>query len=112
MCAPRIENYWCTSHPLFTPQLPEVVPLVLHLVDSTAQNPHGQAEYDPLFKVCKPKLESEYNSHEHMSVEGRLGFKQYLKDKPTKWGIKVFVLSDATKGMCVDSRSIQARMVS
>ena len=28
--------------------------------------------------------------------KGRLGFKQYMKDKPTKWGIKVFVLSDAT----------------
>ena len=116
---PRIENYWCTSHPLFTPQLREVMPLVrfqqiyryLHLADSTAQVPHGQPGYDPLFKVRKylgiitPKLESEYNPHEHMSVDeamipfkGRLGFKQYMKDKPTKWGIKVFVLSDATNG--------------
>ena len=32
--------------------------------------------------------------------KGRLGFKQYMKDKPTKWGIKVFVLSDAVTG-CV-----------
>jgi len=30
--------------------------------------------------------------------EGHLSFKQYLKDKPTKWGIKVFVLSDARNG--------------
>ena len=28
--------------------------------------------------------------------KGRLGFKQYLKDKPTKWGVKVWVLADAT----------------
>ncbi len=27
--------------------------------------------------------------------KGRLRFKQYMKDKPTKWGIKVFVLADA-----------------
>ena len=26
----------------------------------------------------------------------RLGFKQYIKNKPTKWGIKIFVLADAT----------------
>jgi len=25
--------------------------------------------------------------------KGRLAFKQYIKNKPTKWGIKVFVLS-------------------
>ena len=30
--------------------------------------------------------------------KGRLSFKQYMKAKPTKWGIKVFVLSDATNG--------------
>ena len=26
---------------------------------------------------------------------GRLGFQQYIRNKPTKWGIKVFVLADA-----------------
>ena len=30
--------------------------------------------------------------------KGRLRFKQYMKDKPTKWGIKAFVLSDARNG--------------
>ncbi len=30
-----------------------------------------------------------------ITFRGRLRFKQYMKDKPTKWGIKVFVLSDA-----------------
>ena len=57
--------------------------------------------YDPMLKVRKyldlitPKLESEYNPHEHLSIDkvamipfkGGLGFKQYIKDKPTKWGI-------------------------
>ena len=49
-----------------------------------------------LFKVRKyldiitPKLESD---------EAMIPFKgNPLKDKPTKWGIKVFVLSDATNG--------------
>ena len=30
--------------------------------------------------------------------KGRLGFKQYMKDKTTKWGTKAFTLSDATNG--------------
>ena len=30
--------------------------------------------------------------------KGRLGFKQYMEDKPTKWGVKVFTLRDATNG--------------
>ncbi len=30
--------------------------------------------------------------------KGRLGFKQYMKAKPTKWGIKVFVLADSING--------------
>ena len=41
--------------------------------------------------------------HQQCSVDeamipfkGRLAFNQYMKDKPTKWGIKVFVLADAT----------------
>ena len=28
----------------------------------------------------------------------RLGIKQYMKDKPTKWGIKVFALAYAKTG--------------
>ena len=62
---------------------------------------YSQPGYDALFKVRKysdlitPNLESEYNPHEPLSVDeamipfkGRLGFKQYMKDKPTK-GVRV-----------------------
>ena len=116
---PRLEMYWSTTHPLFTPELRKVMSLkrfqqiwrFFHLNDSNKQVPHGQLGYDPLFKVrtlldlVSPRLESEYNPHEQLSVDeamikfkGRLGFKQYMKAKPTKWGIKVFVLSDSTNG--------------
>ena len=33
-----------------------------------------------------------------ITFQGRLGFKQYMKDKPTKWGIQAFVLSDSRNG--------------
>jgi len=46
-----------------------------------------------------------YTPHQAVTVDkamipfkGRLNFKQYMKNKPTKWGIKVFVLCDATNG--------------
>ena len=38
------------------------------------------------------------NRWHNYSFKGRLSLKQYMKAKPTKWGIKVFVLSDATNG--------------
>ena len=53
-------------------------------------------------------FESEYNTHEELSVDGtiipfkgRLSIKQYMKDKPTKWRIKAFVLADARNGYTV-----------
>ena len=54
----------------------------LHLADSAGQVP---PEYVTIDKVMIP-------------FKGRLGFKQYMKDKPTKWGIKVFTMSDAANG--------------
>ena len=64
-----------------------------------------------MFKVRKlldlitPKFEQEYIPHTQVTIDeaiipfkGRLSFKQYMKDKPVKWGIKVFVLSDAHNG--------------
>ena len=37
-----------------------------------------------------------YNMHQECSIdEAMIPFKQYLKDKPIKWGIEVFVLADA-----------------
>lgn len=30
--------------------------------------------------------------------KGKLAFKQYIKNKPTKWGVKLWVLSEATTG--------------
>ncbi len=67
--------------------------------------------FDRLFKIrnlldlLTPQFDSQYVPCQQLSVDeamipfkGRLGFKQYLKDKPTKWGIKVFVLSESVSG--------------
>ncbi len=116
---PRIEMYWSQKHALLSQPLSQIMSLTrfeqisryLHICNVSEQIPHGQPGYDPLFKLRKlldmivPKLQSEYNPHEQMSIDeamipfkGRLGFKQYMKAKPTKWGIKVFVLADCING--------------
>jgi len=115
---PQLEMYWSTKHPLINPGLADVFPLVrfqqifrfIHLNDSDQQVGVDQPGY-VLFKVRKfldlitPLFETEYNTQENVSIDeamipfkGRLRFKQYMKDKPTKWGIKVFVLADSTNG--------------
>ena len=115
---PHITMYW-SKHHFLTPSLCSIMTLTrfkqiwryMHLNDSTNFVPHGQPGWDPLFKLrmlldlVTPRLESEYNVHEQLTVDeamipfkGRLGFKQYMKDKPMKWGIKVFVLVDAKNG--------------
>ena len=58
---------------------------------------------------------SQYNTREELSVDeafkDRLGIKQCMKDKPTKWGIKVFVLAHArnryTARLQIYARKIQ-----
>ena len=114
---PRLEMYWQEAHPLIQQHgIPEVMTLVtfqqiwrfFHLANSDNQD----LDHDNLFKVrplldlIQPNLEGIYNiMHEHVTVDeamipfrGRISFRQYMKAKPTKWGIKVFVLSDSTNG--------------
>ena len=86
----------------------------LHLCNSERKIAPGNLGYDYLFKVRNlldllfPRFLSQYTTHEEQSVDeamipfkGRLGIKQYMKDNPTKWGIKVFVLADARNGYTV-----------
>ena len=80
--------------------------------------------FDRLYKVRKlldiicPKFESAYTTHQEVSIDeamipfqGRLSFKQYMKDKPTKWGIKAFVLCDARMVIVIVCRYIQVKML-
>ncbi len=53
-----------------------------------------------LLDIVTSNFEQEYNLGESITVDeamipfNRLSFKQYMKDKPVKHGIKVFVLAD------------------
>ena len=112
---PRLEMYWQTDSDLSqTPGISSVMSRIqfeqiwrfLHLADNSQDD-----KTDRLFKVrhfvdlVTTQFSDNYTLHQPVTIDeamipykGRLTFKQYMKNKPTKWGIKVFVLSDATNG--------------
>ena len=83
----------------------------IHLNDNSQYKKKGEPGHDPLYKVrpfVTPLIkhfQSSYTLHWEVSLDesmigfkGRLGFIQYMPKKPTKWGMKAFVLSDALTG--------------
>ena len=83
----------------------------LHLADNKKYIPKGQPGHDPLFKIqslLEPLItnfQQSYTLHHEVSVDeavvgfkGRLSFIQYLPNKPTKWGMKSYVLAASSTG--------------
>ena len=87
------------------------VTILRFLHDSKEQKKHGESGHDHPFKI-RPLLEQfcavfplYYQPKQHLSIDEmmigtrcRISFLQYLPKKPTKWGIKVWVLSEAKTG--------------
>lgn len=84
--------------------------------DAVNDQKKGTEDYDPLQKVrslldiIRNRCKSIYHPKQHISVDERmvatkatLTMKQYVKAKPTKWGLKSFVLADVN-GYTVDYR--------
>ena len=120
---PREELYWSTDDRLNQPGVSslmsrtrfEKLKKYLHLNDRSKQVPKGQTGYDPLFKV-RPLLTSllgnfpmHYKPDKEVSIDeamvkftGRLYLKQYVRGKPSPWGIKVWCAADPASGYLLD----------
>ncbi|XP_063962609.1 piggyBac transposable element-derived protein 4-like [Lytechinus pictus] len=120
---PAVANYWETiSGVLATPGFGEVMPRnrfqllngFLHFNNNERIITRGNPGFDPMFKTrplidkSVPQYMDSYEPSCHLSVDeslvpfkGRLAYKQYIPNKPKKWGIKMWVLCDAETGFCL-----------
>uniref|UniRef100_A0A3B3Z7Y4 PiggyBac transposable element-derived protein domain-containing protein n=1 Tax=Periophthalmus magnuspinnatus TaxID=409849 RepID=A0A3B3Z7Y4_9GOBI len=77
-------------------------------VEAANELKKGTEDYDklckvrPLYEQILQACQSYYHPKQHISIDermvaskARIGFKQYVKNKPTKWGFKLFVLADS-----------------
>ena len=120
---PQVRDYWTTSEILSTPWFPTIMSRdrfftilrFLHLVDSTKQKKKGEQGYDVLFKV-RPIVDhfsavfsKYYQPSRTLSIDEmmigtrcRISFLQYMPKKPTRFGIKVWVIAEAKTGYVLD----------
>uniref|UniRef100_A0AAV2LPJ5 PiggyBac transposable element-derived protein domain-containing protein n=1 Tax=Knipowitschia caucasica TaxID=637954 RepID=A0AAV2LPJ5_KNICA len=113
-------DYWRSSR-LFTLPFPSrtmnrvrfnQISRCLHMNDPEVELENdlkkGSPEHDrlcrvrPLYERLLVACQAHYHPHQHISIDermvrskARIGFKQYVKNKPTKWGFKLFVLADS-----------------
>ena len=121
---PRLEDYWSCEGKNFLSETPGFRKVLerdrflalwtcCHFVDELDPN---LDKTDKLYKVrpmldlLLPRFRYFYAPHQHLSLDegmipskNRLAFKQYIKSKPIKWGIKAFLICDSTSGYILNA---------
>jgi len=117
---PDIRSYWSTDIALETPFFSKTmsrdrfhqIMRYLHFNDPNQHVPQaGEPNRDCLYKVrtimnmFNEQMKSQYVPKRQVSVDetmipfkGRVSFKQYMPAKPSKWGIKMWALSESDTG--------------
>ena len=89
----------------------ELLMKYFHLNNSETQAKGGSSNYDKLHKI-RPILDqiitnfqAAYIPQKQLSIDesmisykGRLSWIQYMPKKPSKWGVKAWILADSTNG--------------
>ncbi|XP_071490416.1 piggyBac transposable element-derived protein 4-like [Diadema antillarum] len=86
----------------------------LHFNDNEKLVPRGQPGFDPLHKtrplidMSQPTYLEHFLPGGYLSIDeslapfkGRISYRQYIPNKPRKWGIKFWMLCDAQTGFCL-----------
>ena len=117
-CKPSVKDYW-RKYWLTETKFGNVMSrdrylllsTFLHFSNNEQRVQRGQEGFNPLFKIqpvldiVSPLYETVYGPGKNLCIDesmikfkGRIYFRQYLPAKPTKWGIKVFVLCESDSG--------------
>lgn len=120
---PRISLYWSQDTSLRCPWISSAMSRdrfwklnqYLHLRDNRGALDRSDPDHDPVYKVrglmevVRGLFGQCYRPGRDLSVDegmvaykGRLYFKQYSPAKPTKWGVKVWMLCESVTGYCLN----------
>ena len=83
---------------------------MLHVVDPAKEDKsHKLREVESFIDYFKSRCLALYQPRQNLAIDERMvksrhrsGIRQYIKDKPTRWGIKLWVLADSSNGYTVD----------
>ena len=113
---PRIAMYWSTDPFIGNTGIQSVMmknhfeklSQYLHFKNSETELPHGDANYDRLFKIrpilsiILDNIQNVYEPSKNLAMDeamiafkGRLLFRRYMLAKPTKYGIKVWMAANS-----------------
>ncbi|KAK3789328.1 hypothetical protein RRG08_001716 [Elysia crispata] len=115
--------YWSSDPLLHVPAVASVmsrnryqqISRYFHLADSEAQPARNEPGFDPLYKI-RPAIEQVEQACQTyyapgcalavdeamIPFKGRLYFKQYIRNKPTPWGVKVWCCAESSTGYLTD----------
>lgn len=113
---PTRNDYWRSSKRMFKTSFGSVMSRdrfnliwrYLHFADNEApetNTPDKLQKVRPLITYLNNTFQAQYQPHGDVTVDesmvkfkGRLGFRQYMPAKPTKWGIKLWSLYESRTG--------------
>ena len=113
-----VTKYWSTASLYHGLWARSIMPRVrfqalmafLHIMDPLNE-PAGNKlrEVEALVQYFKTRCQLLHQPRQHVAIDERMvksrhrsGIRQYIKDKPTKWGIKLWVLADSSNAYVQD----------
>ena len=82
----------------------------LHVVDPVTEDPSNKLrKIESVVASFRARCRQLYQPSQNIAVDERMvksrnrsGIRQFMKDKPTKWGIKLWVAADSSNGYTCD----------
>ena len=120
---PEVSDYWSTNSILQTSFAPailsrdkfQLILAMLHVSNNADYIPRGTPGHDPLQKIkpvyshLRRKFKELYVPGENVCIDeaicpwrGKVGFRVYMKDKPVRWGMKLYELCESSSAYVYD----------